>query len=295
MASRMLGPCAPKAIVHPPARASRAPPAIVLQRPIALPATAAVRYRSSMSATPPSRSQPQPSAALRRASPPVEWAISPAPVDYLRAVALMESRAAAIARAGAPELVWLLEHPPLYTAGGSARPADLLAADRFPVYPTRRGGQYTYHGPGQRVAYLMLDVGARGRDVRAFVAALEHWVIGSLDRLGVVGETRDDRVGVWVRRHAPAREDKIAAIGVQLKSWVSLHGIALNVAPDLAHYAGIVPCGIAGHGVTSLSDLGRPASMETVDKALRGTFEAVFGATADAPCPLAGMCPLAGI
>lgn len=221
----------------------------------------------------------------------IAWARTDVPVGYVEAVEFMEARAAAIRRGDASELVWLVEHPALYTAGSSSRRADLLTPDRFPVHETRRGGQFTYHGPGQRVAYLMLDVGMRGRDVRSFVGAIEDCIIGALARLGVDGETREGRVGVWVRRpaapnHPEAREDKIAAIGVRLKSWVSLHGLSINVAPDLDHFAGIVPCGIAGHGVTSLADLGRTASMEAVDLALRAAFDDVFGTLVDAPCPL---------
>lgn len=211
-----------------------------------------------------------------------EWARSVRPVPYPQAVALMEARAAAIAHGEASELVWLLEHPPLYTAGPGARREDLLDPDRFEVYETRRGGQLTYHGPGQRVVYVMLDVGARGRDVRAFVSALERWMIETLAMFGVEGETRPDRVGVWVARADAGREDKIAAIGVRLSKWVSLHGVALNVAPDLGHFAGIVPCGITGHGVTSLADLGIAASFDSVDNALRQTFERIFGPTVDA-------------
>ncbi|MEQ1714151.1 MAG: lipoyl(octanoyl) transferase LipB [Hyphomicrobium sp.] len=217
---------------------------------------------------------------------PVAWTVSSTPVAYPDAVALMEARAAAIARGEAGELVWLLEHPPLYTAGPGARREDLLEPDRFEVHETRRGGQLTYHGPGQRVAYVLLDVGCRGRDVRAFVSALESWVIATLAGFGVEGETRAGRVGVWVSRPELGREDKIAAIGVRLTRWVSLHGISINVAPDLGHYAGIVPCGIAEHGVTSLADLGIPANMEAVDKALRTDFERIFGPTVDQPCPL---------
>lgn len=198
----------------------------------------------------------------------------------------MEQRVAAIRHDGAPELVWLLEHPPLYTAGTSARPADLKDPDRFPVFPTGRGGQYTYHGPGQRIAYVMLDVKRRfGADVRAFVAALETWLIEALARLGVAGEVRPGRVGVWVAPSDPAQpERKIAAIGIRIRNGVSYHGVSLNVAPDLAHFDGIVPCGIADHGVTSLAALGRPAGMKDVDMCLRQSFERVFGSeTAPAP------------
>ncbi len=232
-----------------------------------------------------------PLTSLYRDGPPVAWAVSPGLVAYERAVAAMEARAAAIRAGEAGEMAWLLEHPPLYTAGPATRKGDLLDPGRFPVFETRRGGQLTYHGPGQRVAYVMLDVGRRGGDVRAFVFALERWIVGTLATFGVTGETRVGRVGVWIARPDPARpgvvrEDKIAAIGVRLKRWVSLHGIALNVAPDLGHFGGIVPCGIADHGVTSLDELGRPATLEAVDKALRASFEQVFGPTADAPDPL---------
>jgi lipoyl(octanoyl) transferase len=200
----------------------------------------------------------------------------------------MEARVERIALARAPELVWLLEHPPIYTGGTSARPEDLLDPDRFPVLRTGRGGQFTYHGPGQRVVYVMLDVKRRFRDVRAFVAALEAWTIDALAELRVVGETRPGRVGIWVRRpgNGVQGEDKIAAIGLRLRKWVSLHGLSLNVSPDLGHYTGIVPCGIAGHGVTSLAALGAPASMEVVDKALRTNFERRFGSTRAARAPL---------
>jgi lipoyl(octanoyl) transferase len=210
---------------------------------------------------------------------PAGWAVSSGLVPYPEAVAAMETRAAAIAAGEAGELVWLLEHPPLYTAGVSSKPGDLLDAGRFPVFETGRGGQYTYHGPGQRVAYVMLDLTARGRDVRAFVAALEAWVIGALARFNVVGEPREGRVGVWVERKGPgwSREDKIAAIGVKLRKWVSFHGVSLNVEPDLSHFSGIVPCGITEHGVTSLVDLGLPVSMDEADAALKASFEEVFG------------------
>ena len=214
------------------------------------------------------------------------WAVSGAPVAYPDAVAVMEARAAAIADGTAGELVWLLEHPALYTAGVSAKPGDLLDADRFPVFQSDRGGQYTYHGPGQRVVYVMLDLTQRRRDVRAFVAALETWVIGTLDRLDVHGAVRQSRVGVWVERQAPLREDKIAAIGVKLRRWVSFHGISLNVNPDLSHFAGIVPCGVTEHGVTSLVDLGLATSMNTADAALRASFQAVFGGLKDVAPPL---------
>jgi lipoyl(octanoyl) transferase len=219
---------------------------------------------------------------------PAGWAVSTAPVAYPEAVAAMEARAAAIAEGRAGELVWLLEHPPLYTAGVSARPGDLLEPDRFPVFESGRGGQFTYHGPGQRVAYVMLDLTRRERDVRAFVAALEAWVIGALGRFNVTGEVRRGRVGVWVERRTaglPPREDKIAAIGVKLRRWVSFHGISLNVEPDLAHFSGIVPCGVTDHGVTSLVDLGLPVTLEEADAALRASFGEVFGPVVDAEPP----------
>jgi lipoyl(octanoyl) transferase len=218
---------------------------------------------------------------------PAGWAVSRAPVPYPEAVAAMEARAAAIAAGQAGELVWLLEHPPIYTAGVSAKQDDLLAPDRFPVFESGRGGQFTYHGPGQRVVYVMLDLTQRRRDVRAFVQALEAWVIAALGRFNVVGEIRPGRVGVWVERKAPgfAREDKIAAIGVKLRHWVSFHGISLNVEPDLTHFDGIVPCGVTEHGVTSLVDLGLPVTMDEADAALRAAFTEVFGPTEDAAPP----------
>jgi lipoyl(octanoyl) transferase len=213
----------------------------------------------------------------------VEWRITDGLTGYDEAVAFMEERAAQIAAGEADELVWLVEHPPLYTAGTSAKPVDLVDPDRFPVHETKRGGQYTYHGPGQRVAYVMLDVGRRGRDVRAFVKQLEDWVIAALAEFNVTGVIRDGRVGVWVVRDdkplgptgAP-QEDKIAAIGVRLRKWVSFHGISINVDPDLDHFSGIVPCGITDHGVTSLVDLGLPVTMPDLDVALRRSFDAVF-------------------
>lgn len=223
-----------------------------------------------------------PSTFLRLDHQPVEWAVSPGPVGYEAAVQAMEARAAAIAAGESGELIWLLEHPPLYTAGVSAKPEDLLDSQRFPVFQAARGGQYTYHGPGQRVAYVMLDLNARGRDVHAFVRALEAWVIAALARFNVVGETRQGRVGVWVERKTPGlppREDKIAAIGVKLRKWVSFHGVSLNVEPDLSHFGGIVPCGVTRHGVTSLVDLGLPVTMDEADAALKSAFEAVFGPT----------------
>lgn len=204
----------------------------------------------------------------------VEWRTSTAPVPYPEAVRLMEERVAEVRAGTASELVWLLEHPPLYTAGTSADPHDLLAPERFPVYPTGRGGQYTYHGPGQRVAYVMLDLKARRPDVRAYVQALEGWLIATLARFGVRGERREGRVGIWVVHDGV--EEKIAAIGVRIRRWVTYHGIALNVAPDLEHFAGIVPCGVRGAGVTSLAALGIAASMAEFDAALRETFESTL-------------------
>jgi lipoyl(octanoyl) transferase len=220
---------------------------------------------------------------------PAEWAVSLGLVGYEDAVAAMEARAEAIAEGRAGELVWLLEHPPLYTAGVSAKPDDLLDPGRFPVFRSGRGGQFTYHGPGQRVAYVMLDLGARGRDVRAFVAALEAWLIGALLRFNVRGEIRPGRVGVWVERRepgVPTREDKIAAIGVKLRRWVSFHGVALNVEPDLTHFSGIVPCGQTEHGVTSLVDLGLPVTLDEADAALMASFREVFGEVEPAKAPV---------
>lgn len=214
----------------------------------------------------------------------VEWITTPGLTDYRSAEAWMEERAAGIAAGTADECIWLLEHPPLYTAGTSAKPADLTDPDRFAVYATKRGGQYTYHGPGQRVAYTLLNVGERGRDVRCFVRDLEAWVIDTLDSFNVRGEIRDGRVGVWVTRPEKPRqpdgspaEDKIAAIGIRLRKWISFHGISINVEPDLDHFSGIVPCGITDHGVTSLVDLGLPVTMDDVDVALRRSFDSVFG------------------
>ncbi|MDB5406452.1 MAG: lipoyl(octanoyl) transferase LipB [Rhodospirillales bacterium] len=213
----------------------------------------------------------------------IEWRASAGLVPYEAAVAAMEARVAAIRAGTAPELVWLVEHPPLYTAGTSAQDADLVDPDLFPVHRSGRGGQYTYHGPGQRVAYVMLDLKRRGADVRAYVHDLEEWLIRTLALLGVTGERRDGRVGIWVARGGGA-EDKVAALGVRIRHWVTYHGVALNVAPDLAHYRGIVPCGISQHGVTSLEALGVAFGMDTVDRALRTSFEAVFG-TRTADCP----------
>jgi lipoyl(octanoyl) transferase len=200
----------------------------------------------------------------------------------------MEARVERIVRGEAPELVWLLEHPPIYTAGTSACAEDLLEPDRFPVHRTGRGGRYTYHGPGQRVIYVMLDVKGRRSDVHAFVSDLEQWIIDALAQLGIAGERRAGRVGIWVRRpeKGAQAEDKIAAIGLRLRKWVSLHGIGLNVSPNLAHFDGIVPCGIRGHGVTSLKELGAPASMELVDNVLRAQFERRFGPARAAPDPV---------
>ena len=211
----------------------------------------------------------------------VEWIISDTPVAYDDAVRAMEARVADIRAGRAAEAVWLLEHPSLYTAGTSAREADLLEPDRFPVFHTGRGGEYTYHGPGQQVVYVMLDLSRRGRDVRAFVQALEGWVIDCLRQFHVTGELREGRVGVWVPRPelAAHREDKIAAIGIRLRQWVSFHGLSLNVDPNLSHFDGIVPCGVEDQGVTSLVDLGLPVAMADVQMALRDTFETRFGST----------------
>ena len=218
-------------------------------------------------------------------SPPVEWSVSGGAVDYERAVEFMAARAAAIARGETRELVWLVEHPPLYTAGTSAQPQELIEA-RFPVYTAGRGGQFTYHGPGQRVGYLMLDLKRRAPDVRRFVATIEEWIIRTLAAFDVHAERRDDRVGVWVRRPGKRQgaEDKIAAIGIRVQRWVTFHGFALNVASDLSHFSGIVPCGVSDprYGVTSLADLGVPVSMSDVDNVLRAEFETLFGATAEA-------------
>src|SRR5271154_7432408 len=215
----------------------------------------------------------------------VEWCVSDGLVEYDSALAVMAARAAAIARGEEPELIWLLGHPPLYTAGTSSRPHELIEA-RFPVHTTGRGGQFTYHGPGQRVGYVMLDLKRRAPDVRRFVASIEEWIIRTLAAFNVRGERRDDRIGVWVRRpdKGDGFEDKIAAIGIRVQRWVTLHGFALNVAPELSHFSGIVPCGVADHryGVTSLADLSLTVSMPEVDRALRAAFEPLFGATAEA-------------
>ena len=237
-----------------------------------------VNDRQTLDLTPPSK--PASGAA-------VEWRISDSPVLYPEAIAAMETRAADIAAHQAPELVWLLEHPPLYTSGTSGKASDLLDP-RFPMFATGRGGQLTYHGPGQRVAYVMLDLKRRRPDVRAYVAGLEEWIVRTLAAFHVRGERREDRVGVWVSRpdKGPGFEDKIAAIGVRLRRWVSFHGISINVEPDLSHFAAIVPCGVADprYGVTSLSDLGHPVTMADVDIALRQGFEEVFG-SARLPLP----------
>jgi len=212
---------------------------------------------------------------------PVEWTIADGLVGYEDAVAEMEERVAAIADGRAAERVWLVEHPPLYTAGTSAQDEDLVEPNRFPVFRSGRGGQFTYHGPGQRVAYVMLDLNRRTPDLRRYVAALETWLIATLSEFNIRGERREDRVGVWVRRpdKGESAEDKIAAIGIRVRRWVTYHGISLNVEPDLSHFSGIVPCGVRQHGVTSLVDLGIPVTMPEVDSMLRKTFEQVFGAT----------------
>ncbi len=222
-------------------------------------------------------------------SPPVEWAVAPGLTGYEDAVAAMKERAAAIHAGELPERAWLVEHPPLYTAGTSADPSDLVAPDRLPVFETGRGGEYTYHGPGQRVVYVMLDLKRRRQDVRAFVQSLEAWLIAALDRVNVRGEIRDGRVGVWVQRpdkpplpDGSPHEDKIAAIGIRLSRWVSFHGIAINIEPDLSHYGGIVPCGIREHGVTSLVDLGLPITMEEFDLHLKAAFAEIFGPVTEA-------------
>jgi lipoyl(octanoyl) transferase len=219
----------------------------------------------------------------------VEWTTLPGLSPYAETLAAMEARVAAIQEGRAPEAIWLLEHPPLYTAGTSAKPADLVEPDRFPVFPVGRGGQYTYHGPGQRVIYVMLDVSRREKDVRCFVRHLENWVIAALAEFNVRGEIRTGRVGVWVPRPDKPRtadgslaEDKIAAIGIKLRRWISFHGISINVEPDLTHFSGIVPCGIRDHGVTSLVDLGLPVTLGDLDAALRKTFAPAMGAS----CPI---------
>jgi len=233
-------------------------------------------------AMPPSGSPPMGAAGIARINadlPTIEWLVSDEPVDYVAAVEQMDKRVAAIAAGEAAELVWLLEHPPIYTAGTSAQAGELLAPDRFPVHATGRGGRYTYHGPGQRIAYVMLDVKRRGGDVRSFVTTLESWVIDTLAAFNVKAETRRDRIGVWVPRpeKGAGREDKIAAIGIRLRKWVSLHGLSINVMPDLDHFSGIVPCGISEHGVTSFHDLGHLVSMAEIDIALLAAFRTRLG------------------
>ncbi|TVQ00391.1 MAG: lipoyl(octanoyl) transferase LipB [Roseinatronobacter sp.] len=214
----------------------------------------------------------------------LEWTVLPGLRDYAQTLAAMEARVAEIAKGTAPEAIWLLEHPPLYTAGTSAAPGDLTQADRFPVHYAGRGGQYTYHGPGQRVAYVMLDLNRRGRDVRCFVHNMENWVIETLGEFGIRGERRAGRVGVWVTRpekpglpDGSTREDKVAAIGIKIRRWVSFHGLSINVEPDLSHFEGIIPCGIRDHGVTSLVDLGLPVTMDDLDLALKRQFFLTFG------------------
>ncbi|MBV6657695.1 MAG: lipoyl(octanoyl) transferase LipB [Devosiaceae bacterium] len=231
---------------------------------------------------------------LFRTAPPIDWSVSDALVPYPEALEAMDQRVTAIANGDAAECIWLLEHPPLYTAGTSAKPGDLRDAARFDVYKTGRGGQYTYHGPGQRIAYVMVNLQTRGRDVRAFVSALESWIIDTLGHFAVCGERREDRVGVWVRRPkrpplpdgSPA-EDKVAALGIRVRKGITLHGISINVEPDLEHFSGIVPCGVADHGVTSLVDLGVPVTMADVDIALRQEAARIFGPTVRAEAPSA--------
>ena len=227
---------------------------------------------------------------MQEAPTSVEWAVSEGLVPYQTALSFMEARARAIFEGDAREMIWLLEHPPLYTAGTSAKREDLLQPDRFPVFDAGRGGEYTYHGPGQRVAYVMLDVAKRGKDIRKFVQGLERWIISALAHFNIDAETRDGRVGVWVDRTQPGgprREDKIAAIGVRLRRWVSFHGISLNVEPDLTNFHGITPCGISadGLGVTSLIDLGYPVDMAEADAALKQAFENIFGSHAEPAQP----------
>jgi lipoyl(octanoyl) transferase len=232
-----------------------------------------------------------PAEFLRQDGRAAGWAVTGGLTAYPAALAAMEARADAIAQGSAGELVWLLEHPALYTAGVSARAEELLAPGLLPVFQAGRGGRYTYHGPGQRVAYVMLDLRSRRRDVRCFVASLEAWIIAALAEFGLAGEARAGRIGVWVARAgtggAAGPEEKIAAIGVKLRRWVSFHGVSVNVAPDLGHFAGIVPCGLAGHGVTSLQAMGLAAEMPAVDGALKRAFQEIFGPVADAPAPLA--------
>ena len=210
----------------------------------------------------------------------VEWIISSGLVEYPDALKAMDERVDSIQKGNAKELVWLLEHPPLYSAGTSAKPKDLLTPNRFPVFKTGRGGQYTYHGPGQRVAYIMLDLNRRTRDIRAFVSSLETWIINTLSKFNIRGERRSDRIGIWVRRtdlNNSDREDKIGAIGIRIKRWVTLHGISINVSPDLEHFGGIIPCGIDGYGVTSFEDIGQPLEVYDLDVELRTEFDQLFG------------------
>ena len=210
----------------------------------------------------------------------VEWIISSGLVEYPDALKAMDERVDSIQKGSAKELVWLLEHPPLYSAGTSAKPKDLLTPNRFPVFKTGRGGQYTYHGPGQRVAYIMLDLNRRTRDIRAFVSSLETWIINTLSKFNIRGERRSDRIGIWVRRtdlNNSEREDKIGAIGIRIKRWVTLHGISINVSPDLEHFGGIIPCGIDGYGVTSFEDIGQPLEVYDLDVELRTEFDQLFG------------------
>ena len=210
----------------------------------------------------------------------VEWIISPGLVEYPDALKVMDERVDLIQKGNAKELVWLLEHPPLYSAGTSAKPQDLLTPNRFPVFKTGRGGQYTYHGPGQRVAYVMLDLNRRRRDIRAYVSSLETWIINTLAKFNIRGERRSDRIGIWVRRtdlNNPEREDKIGAIGIRIKRWVTLHGISINVSSDLEHFGGIIPCGIGGYGVTSFEDIGQPLEFYDLDVELRTEFDRLFG------------------
>ena len=210
----------------------------------------------------------------------VEWIISSGLVEYPDALKAMDERVDSIQKGNAKELVWLLEHPPLYSAGTSAKPKDLLTPNRFPVFKTGRGGQYTYHGPGQRVAYIMLDLNRRTRDIRAFVSSLETWIINTLAKFNIRGERRSDRIGIWIRRtdlNNPEREDKIGAIGIRIKRWITLHGISINVSPDLEHFGGIIPCGIGGYGVTSFEDIGQPLEFYDLDVELRTEFDRLFG------------------